>query len=175
MTIGSARQAEQTVGIRRRGTNLDGRSLTVKQRKSRSLRLRSKPAHNIETGLLSIAPSRQAGRVTGGLLHGIPYHRQVRGRGSSEFDAEAVRELKAAARVLTVGGAELAAQAIAAGLVDAYQLFRVPLLVGGGKRVFPDDRLRHNLELLEERRFRNGTVYLHYRTAGWDVRRRVAV
>jgi dihydrofolate reductase len=90
----------------------------------------------------------------------------VRTRVEREFDAEAVRELKAAGRVLTVGGAELAAQAIAAGLVDAYQLFLVPVLVGGGKRAFPDDRLRHNLELLEERRFRNGTVYLHYRTAG---------
>jgi dihydrofolate reductase len=84
-----------------------------------------------------------------------------------EFDAEAVHELKeTAAGDLTVGGAELAAQAIAAGLVDAYQLFLVPVLVGGGKRALPDDRLHLDLELLEERRFRNGTVYLHYRTAG---------
>ena len=84
-----------------------------------------------------------------------------------EFDAEAVRELKeTAAGDLTVGGAKLAAQAIAVGLVDAYQLFVVPVLVGGGKRALPDDRLHLDLELLEERRFRNGTVYLHYRTAG---------
>jgi dihydrofolate reductase len=84
-----------------------------------------------------------------------------------EFDAEAVRELKeTAAGDLAVGGAELAARAIAAGLVDAYQLFLVPTLVGGGKRALPDDRLHLDLELLEERRFGNGTVYLHYRTAG---------
>jgi dihydrofolate reductase len=80
------------------------------------------------------------------------------------FDAEAVRELKAtAARDLTVGGAELAASAITAGLVDEYQLFLVPVLVRGGKRAFPDDRVRLNLELLDERRFPNGTIYLNYR------------
>ena len=89
----------------------------------------------------------------------------ARTRVQREFDAEAVRALKAAAAAdLTVGGAELA-QALAAGLVDAYQLFLVPVLVGGGKRALPDARRRLNLELLEERRFRSGTVYLHYRTA----------
>jgi len=83
-----------------------------------------------------------------------------------EFDADAVRELKATTTGdLTVGGAELATRAIAAGLVDEYQLFLVPVLVGGGKRALPNNRLRLNLELVEERRFRNGTVYLHYRTA----------
>ena len=85
-----------------------------------------------------------------------------RTRVERELDADAVRGLKAsAAGDLTVGGAE-----IAAGLVDAYQLFLVPVLVGGGKRALPADRLRLDLELLEERRFRNGTVYLHYCTAG---------
>jgi dihydrofolate reductase len=83
-----------------------------------------------------------------------------------EFDADAVRELKATTTGdLTVGGAELATRAIAAGLVDEYQLFLVPVLVGGGKRALPNNRLRLNLELVEERRFRNGTVYFHYRTA----------
>jgi dihydrofolate reductase len=83
-----------------------------------------------------------------------------------EFDTDAVRELKATATGdLTVGGAELATRAIAAGLVDEYQLFLVPVLVGGGKSALPSTRLRFNLELVEERRFRNGTVYLHYRTA----------
>jgi dihydrofolate reductase len=82
-----------------------------------------------------------------------------------EFDPEAVRQLKAtAARDLTVGGPELAAQAIAAGLVDEYHLFFVPVLVGGGKRSLPGGNVRANLELLHERRFRAGTVYLHYRT-----------
>jgi dihydrofolate reductase len=81
-----------------------------------------------------------------------------------EFDPEAVRQLKATASLdLTVGGAELAARAIDAGLVDEYQLFLLPVLVGGGKRALPADDVRVNLELLDERRFRNGTIYLHYR------------
>ena len=80
------------------------------------------------------------------------------------FDPEAVRWLKATAdRDLTVGGAELAAQAIGAGLVDEYHLFLVPVIVGGGKRSLPNRDVRVNLELLHERRFRNGTVYLHHR------------
>jgi dihydrofolate reductase len=80
------------------------------------------------------------------------------------FDPAAIRQLKATAgRDLAVGGRELAAQAIAAGLVDEYHLFLVPVLVGGGKRSLPDDNVRVNLELLAERRFRAGTVYLHYR------------
>jgi dihydrofolate reductase len=88
----------------------------------------------------------------------------ARTRIERDFDPDAVRELKATAlRDLTIGGAELAARAITAGLVDEYQLFLVPVLVGGGKRALPADHLRLNLELLEERRFRNGTVCLHYR------------
>jgi dihydrofolate reductase len=75
-----------------------------------------------------------------------------------------VRQLKTAAeRDLTVGGPELAAQAIEAGLVDEYQLFLVPVVVGGGKRALPD-AVRLRLELLDERRFGNGTVYLRYGT-----------
>jgi dihydrofolate reductase len=81
------------------------------------------------------------------------------------FDPEAVRQLKAsAARDLTVGGAELAARAIEAGLVDEYELFLVPVVVGSGKRALRDNNVRVNLELLDERQFRNGTVYLHYCT-----------
>ena len=81
-----------------------------------------------------------------------------------EFDPEAIRQLKAKAGAdLSVGGAELAAQAIEAGLVDEYQLFVVPVVVGGGKRSLPANHVRVNLELLDQRRFRNGTVYLHYR------------
>ena len=80
-----------------------------------------------------------------------------------EFDPEVVSELKATAtRDLTIGGPDLAARAIAAGLVDEYQLFVVPVLVGGGKRFLPEG-VRENLELLDERRFGNGTVYLQYR------------
>jgi dihydrofolate reductase len=78
------------------------------------------------------------------------------------FDPEAIRDLKATAEHdLSVGGAGLAAEAIAAGLVDEYQLFVVPVLVGGGKRALPDG-VRVNLELLDERRFASGTVYLRY-------------
>ena len=80
------------------------------------------------------------------------------------FDPNAVRQLKATAdRDLTVGGAELAARAIGARLVDEYQLFLVPVVVGGGKRALPDNEVHVKLELLDERRFRNGTVYLRYR------------
>lgn len=79
------------------------------------------------------------------------------------FDADAVRELKrAAAGDLVIGGPTLAAAAIAAGLVDEYHLFLVPVLVGGGKRALPARGARVRLELLDERRFRNGTVYLRY-------------
>jgi dihydrofolate reductase len=78
------------------------------------------------------------------------------------FDPEAIRRLKAtAARDLTVGGADLAGQAIAAGLVDELQLFSVPVLVGGGKRSLPRD-VRADLELLDVRRFESGVVYRRY-------------
>ncbi len=65
---------------------------------------------------------------------------------------------------LTVGGAHLAARAIAAGLVDEYQPFVVPAVVGGGTRALPD-QVRLNLPLAEERKFGRGTVYLCYRPA----------
>jgi len=80
------------------------------------------------------------------------------------FDPEEVREMKAAAdRDISVGGPELAAQAIQAGVVDEIGLFIAPVVVGGGTRALPDG-VRSNLELLDERRFGNGTVYLRYRT-----------
>jgi dihydrofolate reductase len=81
-----------------------------------------------------------------------------------EFDPEAVRRLKATAGAeITVGGPELAAQAVEAGLVDELHLFLVPVVVGGGKRALPGSGVRVGFELLDERRFGNGTVYLHYR------------
>ena len=83
------------------------------------------------------------------------------GRG---FDPDAVRQLKAGAgRDLTVGGPDLAAQAIRAGLVDEWQLFLTPIVVGGGNPALPDD-VRVNLELLDARRFTGGVVHLRYRT-----------
>ena len=78
------------------------------------------------------------------------------------FEPEAIRRLKESAeRDLGVGGAALAAQAMAAGLVDELQLFAVPVLVGGGKRALPRD-VHANLELLELRRFDSGFVFQRY-------------
>ena len=79
------------------------------------------------------------------------------------FVPEAVRRLKASAeRDLTVGGPELAGHAIRAGLVDEYRLFVTPVAVGGGSRALREE-IRIDLELLDERRFRSGVVYLCYR------------
>ena len=81
-----------------------------------------------------------------------------------DFDADAIRELKVrAVRDLSVGGPELAARAIEAGLVDEIHLFLAPIVVGGGKQSLPDG-VRLELELLGERRFGNGVVHLHYST-----------
>jgi dihydrofolate reductase len=78
------------------------------------------------------------------------------------FDAGMIRQLKrAASRDITVGGADLAAQAFRAGLVDELQLFLVPAIVGGGKRALPAG-VRLNLELLDTRTFASGAVYLRY-------------
>src|SRR6266508_1198800 len=88
----------------------------------------------------------------------------ARTRIERDFDPEAVRQLKASAeRDLSVGGPHLAAEAIRAGLVDEYHLFVWPVVVGGGKHFLPN-RARLQLELLDERRFTNGMVYLRYRT-----------
>ena len=81
-----------------------------------------------------------------------------------DFDPDAVRQLKlGAARDISVAGPNLAAQAIAAGLVDELHLFVTPIVVGGGTRALPDD-VRVELALLDETRFANGVVHLHYRT-----------
>jgi dihydrofolate reductase len=88
----------------------------------------------------------------------------ARTRIEREFVPEAVQQMKAiAGRDLTVGGPELAAQAIKARLVDEYHLFVTPIVVGGGKRSLPN-HVRLELELLDERRFGSGAVHLHYRT-----------
>ena len=88
----------------------------------------------------------------------------ARTRVERDFDPEAIRQMKATAnRDISVGGPDLAAQAIKTGLVDEWHLFVTPVVVGGGTRSFPDD-VRQKLELVNERRFGNGVVYLHYRT-----------
>jgi dihydrofolate reductase len=86
----------------------------------------------------------------------------ARTRIEHQFDPEAVRELKASAdRDISVGGPELAGQAIAAGLVDDIHLYLFPILVGGGKRALPDG-VRVELELKDERRFESGAIHLQY-------------
>jgi dihydrofolate reductase len=82
------------------------------------------------------------------------------------FDTDQVRRIKASAdRDLAVGGPGLAAHAFRAGLVDECHLYLVPVAVGRGKRSLPDG-VRLDLQLLDERRFGNGTVRLRYRTSG---------
>src|SRR5487761_58598 len=88
----------------------------------------------------------------------------ARTRRVREFDPEVIRQMKArVGRDITVGGSDLAAQAINAGLVDECHLLVAPILVGGGKPSLPKN-VRLKLELLDERRFGNGVVHLHYHT-----------
>lgn len=87
----------------------------------------------------------------------------ARTRIEREFDPDAVRRLEqSSAADIAIGGAELAGQAIGAGLVDECHLFLCPIVMGGGKHALPK-HVRVPLELLDERRFRNGVVHLHYR------------
>jgi dihydrofolate reductase len=79
-----------------------------------------------------------------------------------EFNPDAIRRMKASeARDITVGGPELAAQAIQAGLVDECHLFVSPIVLGGGKPALPR-KVRLTLELMEDHRFRSGVVHLQY-------------
>ncbi|MDX6200337.1 MAG: hypothetical protein QOJ79_3488 [Actinomycetota bacterium] len=88
----------------------------------------------------------------------------ARTRLSRRFDADAVRALKSThPGHLTVGGANLAGHAFEAGLIDECRLFVSPIALGAGKPALPRDQ-RIDLELVEEQRFSNGTVYLRYRT-----------
>ena len=92
--------------------------------------------------------------------------RSARTRIEREFDPESVRRLKSSAEYdMTVTGPELAAHALRAGLVDEIQMFVNPVVVGGGKRFFPDD-VRLNLELFEERTFGNGVITVRYAVRG---------
>ena len=90
----------------------------------------------------------------------------ARTRIERDFDPETVRQLKqTAAGDLTVAGAELAAEALRARLVDECHFFLHPVAVGGGARSLPE-HLRLRLTLVDEHRFGNGAVHLHYRVAG---------
>jgi len=87
----------------------------------------------------------------------------ARTRLEHDFDTEAVRRLKAAAaRRITIGGANLAGQALAAGLIDELRLLTVPVVLGGGKACLPKG-VSLPLRLVETRRFASGVVYLRYR------------
>ena len=79
------------------------------------------------------------------------------------FEPEAIRQLKESVeQEILIGGPELAAHAFRAGLIDECHLFLTPIIVGGGKPALPDN-VRLELELLDERRFGNGVVFLRYR------------
>jgi len=87
----------------------------------------------------------------------------ARTRIERDFEPAAIRRLvETSGADLTVGGAELAGEAMRAGLVDECQLLLAPIIVGGGKRALPDD-VPARLELLGERRFAGGVVHLRYR------------
>jgi dihydrofolate reductase len=91
------------------------------------------------------------------------------------FDSDAIRRLKQASGTdLTIGGAELAGQALATGLVDELHLLLAPILVGGGKRALPDNLGGVQLELLSDRRFRGGFVGVDYRITSARGRERGA-
>src|SRR6266511_46757 len=80
------------------------------------------------------------------------------------FNPEAIRQLKEAVEHdILIGGPELAAHAFRSGLIDECQLFLIPIILGGGKPCLPAN-VRLELELLEERRFGNGVVFLRYQT-----------
>ncbi|MEV5967357.1 dihydrofolate reductase family protein [Kribbella sp. NPDC051952] len=82
-----------------------------------------------------------------------------------DFDPAVVQRLKESTDAdISVGGAELGGQALKANLVDECHLFLTPVLVGGGKSVFPAD-LHTRLDLVDEHHFRSGVVHLHYRTS----------
>jgi dihydrofolate reductase len=94
----------------------------------------------------------------------LPEPSTSRTRIERRLEPDAVRDIKSSAeRDLMIGGAELAAQAFRAGLVDECQLVLCPVAVGGGKRALPRG-VHLDLGLLEHRRFENGSVYLRYRS-----------
>jgi dihydrofolate reductase len=87
----------------------------------------------------------------------------ARTRIERSFDTQQVQQLKEkVSHSLTIGGADLAGQALAWGLVDELQLFAVPTVVGGGKPWLPTG-VHLDLELLETRPFASGVVFLRYR------------
>jgi dihydrofolate reductase len=91
----------------------------------------------------------------------LPEASTARTRIERSFDPGAVRALKQRGDV-SIGGPILAGHAIKAGLVDEYQLFVTPVIVGGGLPALPLGA-RAPLDLVDQRRFASGVVYLRYR------------
>lgn len=87
----------------------------------------------------------------------------ARTRIEREFRPDIVEHLEEiTAHDLSIGGADLAGQAIRAGLVDELHVFTVPVLVGGGKPWFPRE-VHLDLRLEDTRRFGSGVLYSRYR------------
>jgi dihydrofolate reductase len=84
--------------------------------------------------------------------------------GGLEEEIERLRG-EAAEGDIAIGGATLAAEAAALGLIDEYRVRVCPVLVGGGRPFFPHREDRVNLELVESRTFNSKVVYLRYRVA----------
>ena len=125
----------------------------------------------VSTGPEQSAPSRdytQIWRAADKIVYSrtLQAPHSARTRIERDFEPAVISALKeSSARDITVGGAGLAATAMAAGLVDECHLYIVPVLVGGGKRALPDG-VRAQLGLLDEHRFRSGFVYLRYQLRG---------
>ncbi|CAN5153145.1 dihydrofolate reductase family protein [soil metagenome] len=77
------------------------------------------------------------------------------------FDEDFIRLLESeAVQDISIGGPTVAVSAFAAGLVDEVRLFLCPVNIGGGLRALPESRL--DLQLLEEKTFDGGVIYLRY-------------
>ena len=139
------------------GTHLYGRRMYETMVAWETLGTRGEPSHirdfgEIWRGSEKVVYSRSLEAVSG-----------TRTRLERDLDPAAIRDLKESAeRDLTVSGPALAAHGFREGLVDECHLFVAPIIVGGGKPVLPDG-VRLQLELADEHRFGNGTVYLRYR------------
>jgi dihydrofolate reductase len=92
---------------------------------------------------------------------------QGNARLASDGLAEEIEQLRAEPGEgdIAIGGATLAAEAAALGLIDEYRAMVYPVLVGGGIPFFPQRERRVDLELVETRTFSSGVVYLRYRVA----------
>ncbi len=143
------------------GTNLLGRRMYEVMSAWETLgTLGDEPAYIVEFGELWRASDKVVYSTT------LDVVCTARTRIEREFEPDAIRRMKdEVIGDISIGGPGLAARAIATGLVDEYQLFVVPAVVGGGTRCLPAG-IRINLQLVDQRLFDNGTVYMSYRPVG---------